>query len=216
MKRQFTPFILKNPEDTKSVVTPIEDVVRNGKDSVWSEPEELYALYELAFGLHNNPSTEGYVIEFGSYRGGSTCVMGKAIRNSRTHYRPLFAVDPYPKNSPSDYAYVISRENYHRLDLTYYICPVICNCLEFLNFWTLPIRFAFLDASHKYELTKQEISAIMPHIVNDGWLVCDDYEEEDWTQVIPALNKFIDTQTEYDLEIFQIKAHVCLHIIGRK
>lgn len=213
------PFELKDSSRTKWVVDQIVEKIDAGVGSIWNPISHFYNLYELAFGFHTNPNTKGHIVEFGSYRGASACVIGEAIKNSGAHDSPLFAVDPYPKihSGAIDYAYVIARENYHRLELTNYICPVICPCLTFLKFWNLPIKLAYLDASHGYEETKQEIIAILPYIVPDGWFVCDDYATVDGgTQVMRVLDEFLNSQDEYTFDLFQDKAQAYIHVKSKQ
>ena len=214
-KINFPPFVPKNLSHTQSIVDRMIESIDTGPGTIWNPMSHFYNLYELAFGLHNNPETEGHIVEFGSYRGASACVMGQAIKDSRTHDSTLFAVDPYNKEHSgiTDYAYIVARENYYRLKLTDYICPIICTCLTFLKFWDLPVRLAYLDAGHKYEDTKKEIASILPYIVTDGWLVCDDYADIMTNKVMPALDKFLDEQKQYTLEVFQEKAQAYVHVM---
>lgn len=217
-KINFPPFVLKNPSKTQAIVDQIIERIDTGPGTIWNPISHFYNLYELAFGLHNNPETEGHIVEFGSYRGASACVMGQAKKDAGKYDTPIFAVDPYYKSHSGlfDSAYVIARENYHRFKLSNYvspiICPIICPCLTFLEFWDLPIRLAYLDAGHRYQDTKEEIAAILPHIVPDGWLVCDDYADADGTKVMPALDDFLNEQKQYNLEVFQDKNQAYVHV----
>ena len=82
----------------------------------------------------------------------------------------------------------------------------------FFDFWTMPVRLIFIDTSHTYEQTKLEIEKSIPHIVNDGWLALHDYHDAH-PGVVCAVNEFLDSQTEYDLEVYFVhKALVCIHI----
>ena len=211
---KFPPFIPKNVSYAQAVVDQLIDRIDTGPGTIWNPISHFYHLYELAFGLHNDVEIEGHIVELGSYRGASACVMGQAIKNSGRYNDMLFTVDPYYKthSGTGDYTYIIARENYNRLLLTNYICPIICRSETFLKFWKRPIRLAYIDASHLYEETKKEITLILPYIVPNGWLVCDDYVDTDGSKVMLALDDFLNEQNSYAFDIFQDKSQVYLRV----
>ena len=184
---------------------------------LWCYPDEYTALFEIARGYHNKPETEGYVIEFGTHRGASACMLAGAIKDSGTSFKPIFTMDIYPPNDLfHDQNYKEARESFVRADLLDFVCPMTCDGFLFRQFWNLPARMIFIDTSHTYENTKREIQESLPLIVDDGWLVLHDYGGEYGEGVVRALNEFLDNQTEYDLDFYLGPNRLaCLHVKHR-
>ena len=222
--KSFKPLVFKDPEGSQAAVNKIVETIRTDNDSVWVWFDERIALYELARGYHNKPETQGYILEFGSHRGASACIMGTGVRDSGTTFKPVFTLDPYFYNGDdlnhfNTQSYLQARAAYAKTGLANnYVCPMIFNDLELLKFWNLPTRLIFIDTSHQYEHTKQEIEQAISHVMDDGWLVLHDYCDKSWGQeVIRALNEFLDEQIEYDLDVYFVKGSlVCIHVNGRK
>ena len=218
----FKKFTLR--DETFRRVREIEDVLRVDKSAIWGGSKVLSTLYELAAGYHTGGNNrEGYCLELGTHRGGSASVMASALKDSNTKYKPLFTIDSYiPFSDGSNQQFVadsyrIAREAFHKLGLTEYVCPVIYDDLSFLRFWTLPTRLVYLDSSHHYGHTKEGIQMLMSRLMPDGWLALHDYLEADesYIAVLPALNDFLDEQTQYDLEVFDGgESLVCIHLRG--
>ena len=140
-------------------------------------------------------------------------------RNIDVRYKPVFTIDhyiPFDDDASKQYvadSYAIAREIFHKLNLTEYICQIIYNDLAFLRFWTLPTRLIYLDSAHHYGHTKEAIYMLMDKLMLDGWLVLHDYVET--RGVLPALNEFLDEQTQYDIDIYAAAGSdrlVCIHL----
>ena len=208
--------------ETFQRVREIEEMLRVDEKSIWGGSGVLSTLYELAAGYHTSPDHHrGYCLELGTHRGGSASVMASAIRDSGTKYKPLFTVDSYLPFDSDEHrrivtdSYLIAREAFHKLDLTEYVCPIIYDDLSYLRFWTLPTRVIYLDSSHQYGHSKEAIQIVMNKLMVDGWLALHDYVDEKWSGVIPALNEFLDEQTQYDLDVYDAGGTlVCLHLKG--
>ena len=210
--KDFKPFPFYDKVGTAAIVGEISKGIT---PLTWGD--ERLALYEIARGYHNEPETEGYVIEFGTNRGGTASVMASAIRDSGAVFKPLITMDIYrdhehSNNVYTDY-YLESRQVFYELGLALeYVCPIMFESYKFMDFWNQPARLIFIDTGHFYELTKLEIEKSIPHIVDDGWLVLHDYHD-DLPGVIRAVNEFLDSHTEYDLEVyFAERSLVCIHL----
>ena len=214
---QFPLLEWKDPERTQEVIETVRDVTEAAV-----EDAELGLLYELARGLHHDrPETQGYVIELGSYKGGSTSAMALGVRDSGTKWKPVIAVDsygrPHPDLQPGDVPnvvdgmkhdenYVRARETYWKLGLAYdYVCQVVTRTHDiFWELWSNPIRMIFIDSGHLYNRTCSEIGSTLAHIVEDGWMVFHDYYNDEWGEgVIPAVNRLIDEDTKWQKVVYR-------------
>ena len=179
---------------------------------IWHHREELYLLYDLAAGVYDEETIEGYVFQCGVYCGGSACVLGSAIKDTNQHYKPVFATDIYKHSDPDPFlqqdvtnAYVESRLNQHKHDLTFHLYFGVGDDLFFLRqFWKPPIRLAFVDSSHSYHHTQAEIYALLPFISVGGYLVFHDYfrEHEGPIGVLRAVNEFFNDYKDRRFEAF--------------
>ena len=223
--KDFEPFPFQDKAGTKVIVDEIVQKIHINAESVLVWKDEPLALYELARGYHNKPETQGYVLDFGTHRGGSACIMASAVRDSGTPFKPVMTLDLFLYNhrNPSDYNtwfatqdYLESRAAFYKLNLAHeYVCPMMFQDNKFLDFWNLPTRLIFVDTSHTYKQTKLEIEKSIPHVIDDGWLVLHDYRDEH-PDVIRAVNEFLDSQKEYDLDVYFAQSYlVCLHVKGR-
>ena len=215
----FSDFPFKDFNRSQKIAEGVCDMIHQNDDSIWIFGDERAALYELAAGYHNKPETEGYIVDFGTHRGASACIMGTALRDTKSAYQPLFTVDPYSFSDFGTQSYLEARESFRRVrGMRVFICAMIYEDLRFLEFWNLPTRLIFIDTSHQYDHTKLEIEKSIPHVMDDGWLLLHDYGDEPWNgDVKRAVNEFLDNQTEYDLEVFFVPdCLVCLHVKGRR
>ena len=56
--------------------------------------------------------------------------------------------------------------------------------------WNSPIDFLFIDGDHSYEAVKQDIEDWLPHVVQGGSIVFDDYES------MPEVNMVVNEMIE--------------------
>ena len=172
--------------------------------------DEQAMLYEIALGLHNEPDTRGYVLEFGSWCGASSVLLTKAMLQKNDGCLPVVAVDPYaytPENpfDPATVTYLESRRMHNRFgpEVYYGLIRVIAPDLNFLRVWNQPIRMLFIDTTGQYNHTRDEIYQSLPHMVDDSWLVFHDYYEPYQEGLIQAFDEFVTTQTDWDLEPYR-------------
>lgn len=215
-RSQFKVFELKDPSKTRKIVGSMESVMRLDINSIFHADLDLDVLYELAYGYHNASEDwdRGYVVNCGVHHGGSLCVMGEAVRRNRSVLKPVIGIDPYlntaieGKEGSSkelwDIAYRTSRENIHHFGLEYFVCPVIFGAAAFFDVAKFRSRVILIDTSHIYEETKKEIEMLMPSLIDGGWVVFDDYFPRH-SDVMIAVNEFIDTQQTWDLDLYSIQ-----------
>ena len=234
----FPRLQMANPEDSCRVVQKLwDDFHRHVEDyqqshqHLWlMSEEERISLYEIARGYHNKPESAGYVLEFGSWCGGASILMTKAVIEKNDGYLPVVAVDPYrhhPGNpfSPEMITYLESWRTHHRFgDEVYYgLVRVISEDLTFMRLWNNPIRMVFIDTCGQYQYTQKEIDSCLPFLVDDSWLVFHDYYEPYQDGLIEAIDEFVENQTEWEIQPYKLvdeikEGHslVGIHFIKRR
>ncbi len=170
---------------------------------------ELCTLYEIAASLHDDELLVGYTLQCGTFCGGSACVMAHALKDANSDFTPILTIDSYtkefePLREAFNNAYIECRENIWANNLTEHVHLVLADDVQYLkHFWNSPIRLAFIDSSHHYQHTKDEISLITPHLINRGWLIFDDYFNENTPGVQKAILEFLD-HTSMNFEIYRV------------
>ena len=190
--RDFPKFPYVDFEANSSNVDTILDKLKISKGFLTTRA--LTCLYEIALGLHGG--TDGYIVECGTFTGVSAGVMGSALRESGSAFKPLITIDPYIwKPATLDVAFC---DTYPSLELfPEYICPVLWEDLGFFEkFWRLDIRLLFLDSEHDYNHVKLQLEQCAPYVCDGGWIVVDDYGHLGMTDVV---HEWLDL---YDFECF--------------
>lgn len=202
---------LKQPDHTRALINDMMNVIVEDEHSIWHSHGEMYLFYELAKGLHDDHFLDGHIIHCGIHRGGSICAMGAGVRDSSGQVKsPVFGVDTYHNDTffgdtnGNHKSYTISRRNIRDFNLEKHVAPIIYHDIMLFQQVSIPARLIFLDTRHFYEHIKQQIEYIVPNLLDGGWLLIHDYSSPHFT-VTPAVNEFIDTQTEYDIQIYNAK-----------
>ena len=99
---------------------------------------ELCALYEIAAGFHDQDLLEGYVVQCGTFCGGSACTMAHALKDANREFIPLLTIDNYTKNYPPlleafNSAYIECRENIWAHNLKDYVTLVLAEDTQYLK-----------------------------------------------------------------------------------
>lgn len=205
---EFNDFPLINSEETKHLINDIRAICNHVAQQnrgasfdaayvVQHSDAELAVLYEIVRGEHDEAPLSGSVVQCGIFCGGSAIAMAHAVRDDESAREPLVAIDSYTKDYAPlrelfSNAYHEFRENLWEFRLQDYITAVMADTGVFLeHFWRQPTRVAFIDASHHYEPTRKELSCILPHLVDGGWLALHDYFNEDTPGVAQALNELV-------------------------
>ena len=195
---KYATFIARGIVETATKIAQTNRGTLDPKGIVQHTENELRALFEIAAGFHDTNLLKGYILQCGTFCGGSACIMARALKESSSEFIPLVTVDNYTKKySPLrkafDQAYVECRENIWTNQLRDYVTLIISNDTSYLQtFWSSPIRIAFIDSSHHYEHTKQEIELIVPHLCPHGWLLFHDYFSETTPGVAKAVDEFLE------------------------
>ena len=177
----------------------------DGSYVVQHTDDELEALYQLAARKHDTNELHGEILQCGVFCGGSAFVMAHAIRDDEKTDVPIVAIDSWtkrylPLRELFDAAYFEYRENLYEFRLEDFVTAIHCDTVSYLtHFWAKPIRVAFIDSSHHYEPTMNELRLIAPHLVPRGWLALHDYFSEATPGVRQATDEFLaESPDEYE------------------
>ena len=142
----------------------------------WMEPYHLDILQNLARGL----TVAGPVVEFGSYKGRSSAAIGTACKATK---RQLICVDPFEDywtqpgvTKPVPKIKAMFLENMQKMgfiinqDFTL-LCMTSIEALNEIQ----EAAMVFIDTTHTYKDTCDELRGWIPKIVTGGILVCHDY-----------------------------------------
>lgn len=217
----FQPFPLRDSDKTRhvagDVIAVCESVAKENRgdsyDGSWvvqHSVAELQALYELTAGQHDAKPLDGHVIQCGILCGGSALMLAQALKDTKND-TPVLAIDSYtkfwkPLRREFNWAYHEWRENRHEFRMDEHLTSVISTTQSFLrHFWTQPIRVVFIDSSHLYDETVEELSLLIPHIVPGGWLIVHDYFSDDTPGVARAVNEWLTSAKSSDFKFYGIE-----------
>lgn len=199
--------------DTAGVV----EQLRRGARAFVSD-HELGLLYEVAHGLHGGDPVSGHVVELGTKQGGTASALALGTR-AGGGLAPVITVDCYQREDPSaTFDHLAARETFWALELgPERVCQVVTYTDVFLRFWNRPIRVLFHDPSHVYEDTRDEMAAALPHLVDDSWMIFDDFGGPWGDGVIRAVEEWLASQQEWDLELRRSDAYMLgIHLVRRR
>lgn len=172
-------------------VTPIADL------------EQLEEFCELA--------PNRLAIEIGSYEGGSTAVLAQ-------YFETVIAIDPWGEHDTkpgekiatftegtvgTNSHFPIFNKNMYRLGLNNIVIPLVSTVAALKKMSCLSVGLVFVDDGHTYSDCSRDINAALPHLCNDGILVCHDYYNQtggpcgSYIGVTEAVNEAINI---YNLE----------------
>ena len=101
------------------------------------------------------------------------------------------------------------RKNIADLGLEWHIASVYHDNIAYLkDMWQNPIRVAFVDTSHHYDVVKQEIDIIRPHMVlPGGWMLFHDYDGPEDKGIKKAVDELVE-ETDSTLYVVDVLALV--------
>ncbi|WP_245424964.1 class I SAM-dependent methyltransferase [Rhizobium sp. M10] len=150
----------------------------------------------------SNPEISGNVVEFGTYKGRSAAIMAPHIRPSEK----LVLVDV------ADYLEVEKIRAIHA-NTEFVRCGSEEFCSRYPDYKQLRknCRFVHVDSNHAYRTTFQEMKICDALLSPGGVAVFDDYTNLNYSQVLPAIYKYMYTANT-DLVVFMVtdvKAYLC-------
>lgn len=108
----------------------------------WLDPNEAALLYNTALNVN------GAIVEIGSYRGRSTCVLALAAKESGNQ---VFAIDPHTPADGQPYStadHAALLQNVVRLDLAQWVYVSNFPSPDIAKIWKGKIGLVFLDGNH--------------------------------------------------------------------
>lgn len=103
---------------------------------------------------------KGIIVEIGSFQGKSTVAMAKVTK------QPIYAIDPH---------YLRSYRKFLKNTKKYKnIIPVKKTSSQTAKNWGRPISLLHIDGAHEYKFAKEDLQLWLPHLENDGVVVCHD------------------------------------------
>ena len=170
--------------------------------------EELMALYELAAGHHNPPNTPGIIVNIGTAKGGSACIMALALKTWGRPFGSLLTLDRfYPYQSELSEEYIQAHINIYKLKLEAYCVSIMHQSPDlFISFPGLidPARIIFIDSAHNAEQVRCEIDAIITNITTNGFLIFHDYNLTKFADYTKAINHYFDRYSENQVTLSQL------------
>lgn len=184
----------------------------NKPRTVWHSPQELAFYYELAAGMYQPRDTEGYILQCGCWCGGSACAFAGGLRDHPSPFSPAIAIDHFGHmkhgldlRQMKEMPFLETRRTQYKLGLKRHLTLVVSYDVEYLEaFWKRPIRVGFIDSSHAEKHTLDEIRAIEPWVVKNGFLAFHDYYV-DSLNVKNAVNTYF-SKLDRDFEAYNFQS----------
>ena len=208
--RTLPTLELDIPEDTWDAIDTIykkaealdKEFGRNHARSILHTRKEMAYLYEIASGRHDIIcDSNAFAIQCGTYRGGSACAIARGLESGQTTM-PLWAIDNFAlvfeHDDSAESIQVDLKRLIDRLSLNNRIASVYHDNISFLKAMDschARTRFAFIDSSHEFEPTLEELRLAYKMRCKQAttWIVVHDYAPHDFFKHnVDAIHCFID------------------------
>lgn len=144
--------------------------------------EEGELLYYLAAGCPKNAT----IVEIGSWKGRSTCWMGKASKNYSQ--AKIYAIDPHigsPEHQGKDPVNTFQQfeKNLKKLDVFNRVTSIVKFSHQAINDIKEEIDLLFIDGAHEYEAVKKDFDLWFPKLREGGIIAFHDSVGKGWPGV---------------------------------
>ena len=109
---------------------------------------------------HFAKKSDGAIVEIGSFQGKSTVAMAKVTKNK------IYAIDPHYLKSYRKF--LANTKKYKN------IIPVKKTSMAANKNWRQKISLLHIDGNHEYKFAKQDLQLWLPHLKDDGVVICHD------------------------------------------
>ncbi len=109
---------------------------------------------------HFAKKADGVIVEIGSFQGKSAVAMAKMTKN------PIYAIDPHYLGSYKKF--LQNTKKYKN------IIPIKKTSAAANKNWSSPISLLHIDGNHEYKFAKQDLQLWLPHLKDDGVVICHD------------------------------------------
>lgn len=141
----------------------------------WLGKREGPYLYSLA----KIGSTNGVIVEIGSWKGRSTIWLAKG--SEAVHGGKVYAIDPHvgsPELKELGYQEKHTLEefslNIRMAGVESVVKPVVKTSVDAMKDWSLPIGLLWIDGDHEYESVKEDFFGWEPYVVEGGIIALHD------------------------------------------
>ena len=108
--------------------------------------DEAYLLYNLA------KKCKGNIVEIGSYKGGSTVILAKGLKEP---YK-VYAIDPHNMDKNFESTLEFFNRNIRKEKVSDKIIPIIKTSEKAIKEWNKKIHFLWIDGDHRYFQVKKD------------------------------------------------------------
>ncbi|MDO8514980.1 MAG: class I SAM-dependent methyltransferase [bacterium] len=161
----------------------------------WLHPDEGALLYEFAKKLPGN----SLVVEIGSFMGKSTAYLASGLRDG--HGGKVIAIDPHLGETGTKWKFSSTwkqfNKNIRNLNLETLVNPVRKTSENAHKNWDKKINLLNIDGLHDYENVKLDLKLWLPHLKNDGVLVCHDAFGPTYPGVMRAIIEEVFSSTDF-------------------
>lgn len=175
----------------------------------WSTKNELRALYRAALSADG----PGDVAEVGSWKGRSTVVLARALRDGRVDDARVWAIDHHVGSDEEEHRDILSREgttldafraNVAAAGVERFVEPLVMTSGEGaaeLSRRGIELRMVFIDGAHDEESVREDIRAFYPLVRPGGLLAFHDCEVED--AVFPGVWRAYQAELEGRVDVIE-------------
>ena len=148
----------------------------------------------------------GCIVEIGSHRGKSICVMASAAKEAGNNSAKIYAIDLWLKGIGKTHPHYSSEETWKifqnqvaQMGLSEIIRPLMTSSLKAASKRSNSIDLLFIDASHKYADVKADYRAWFKFVPIGGRIAFHDYKTrfQGVTKVIEEIVKASGLWTDY-------------------
>jgi len=143
----------------------------------WLSLDEATLLYQLA-----RQTTEGCIVEIGSYRGRSTIALSKGALAGGN--RPVYAIEPHetfvgvlggqfgPQDRGAFFSAMLKTASYKNVRLVNLSSEIITPG------WQDPVSLLWIDGDHSYEGVKRDYECWKDHLASNSYIAFDDATDQ--------------------------------------
>jgi len=184
------PAPYKNPGEAISLYNRVESIPGFFN---YDDAQHFWLLLKMqeAIGI------EGDLLEIGTWKGRSSAFMSYFVKGDQR----IFLVDVFSAPAKDKYPEYPSIDEV-RGNLFKVNSSVLPNSLVFISGNSsqlqlpkdLRLRFCHVDGGHSFDECYTDLTKITPHIISNGIVVIDDYDHPSWTEVKPAVHRWLEDQ----------------------
>lgn len=145
--------------------------------------EEALTLYMYA------KETTGCIVEIGSYRGRSTCMLAQGSKDG--HKVRVYAIDPHTSYIDGTAKFGFGDNLVYMHNLVKFDFPEVNTInlpsVQVAKCWSDPVGLLFIDGRHEYEYVKADFDAWVPFVKPDGYILMHDVTLEGPARLIKEL-----------------------------